>query len=99
VGHREVPRQIAEAPETYTVVGNMNEHQVAVGETTFGGREELRDPEGIVDYGSLMYIALQRAKSAREAIRVMTEVVAEYGYASTGESFSISDPRKPGSSR
>jgi len=86
--------QIAEAPETYTVVGNMNEHQVAVGETTFGGREELRDPEGIVDYGSLMYIALQRAKSAREAIRVMTEVVAEYGYASTGESFSISDPKE-----
>ncbi len=86
--------RIAEAPETYTVVGNMNEHQVAIGESTWGGRPELEDPEGIVDYGSLMYIALQRAKTAREAIRVMTDLVAEYGYASTGESFSISDPEE-----
>ena len=83
--------KIAEVPETYTVVGNMNEHQVALGETTWGGRPELKDPEGVVDYGSLMYIALQRAKTAREAIAVMTGLVAEYGYASTGESFSISD--------
>ena len=84
--------QIDEVPETYTVVGNINEHQVAVGETTFGGREELRDPKGVVDYGSLMYLALQRAKTAREAIAVMTGLVETYGYASTGESFSISDP-------
>jgi dipeptidase len=86
--------QIAEVPETYTVVGNINEHQVAIGESTWGGRPELQDPEGVVDYGSLMYIALQRAKTAREAIRVMTDLVAEYGYASTGESFSISDPEE-----
>ncbi len=86
--------QIPEAPETYAVIGNMNEHQVAIGETTWGGRPELAESEGIVDYGSLMYIALQRAKSAREAIRVMTGLVAEHGYASTGESFSISDPEE-----
>ena len=84
--------RIAQAPVTYSVVGNMNEHQVSVGETTFTGREELAGPAGIVDYGSLMYIALERATSARDAIRVMTDLVAEYGYASTGESFSVSDP-------
>ncbi len=84
--------RIPQAPVTYSVVGNMNEHQVAVGETTFTGREELAGPAGVIDYGSLMYIALERATTAREAIRVMTDLVAEYGYASTGESFSVSDP-------
>jgi len=86
--------KIKQVAQTYTVVGNMNEFQVAIGETTYGGRDELADPKGIVDYGSLMYLALQRAKTAREAIRVMTELVAEYGYASSGESFSISDPNE-----
>jgi len=86
--------QIAQVAETYSVVGNMNEYQVAIGETTFGGREELMSPKGTVDYGSLMYIALQRSKTAREAIKVMTDIVAEYGYMSAGESFSISDPKE-----
>ena len=86
--------QIRQAAVTYTVVGNMNEHQVAIGETTFGGREELVDPKGGIDYGSLMYIALERARTAREAIEVMTGLVAEYGYRSEGESFSISDPKE-----
>ncbi len=85
--------QIKQAEETYNVVGNMNEFQVAIGETTYGGRSELGSQEGaIVDYGSLMYITLQRAKSAREAVKVMGELVSEYGYYSSGESFSISDP-------
>ncbi|MBP7146841.1 MAG: C69 family dipeptidase [Acidobacteria bacterium] len=83
--------RIRQARVLYATIGNINEHQVAVGETTFGGREELVDPEGGVDYGSLMYLALQRAKTAREAIKVMTDLVAEYGYASSGETFSISD--------
>lgn len=83
--------KIKQVRRTYSVVGNMNEYQVAIGETTYGGRPELEDSTGIVDYGSLMYIALQRAKSAREAIQVMTELVQEYGYYSSGESFSISD--------
>jgi len=83
--------EIAQVPETYTVVGNMNEHQVAIGETTFGGRKALRDPDGIMDYGSLIYVTLQRARSAREAIRIMTDLVAEYGYYSSGESMSIAD--------
>ncbi len=82
---------IPQAEVTYNVVGNINEHQVAIGETTFGGRSELEDKNGIIDYGSLMYIALQRSKSAREAIKVMTDLVAEYGYYSSGESFSIGD--------
>ena len=86
--------RIRQAPVTYSVVGNMNEHQVTLGETTFTGRPELKGPSGIVDYGSLMYIALERARTAREAIRVMTSVVEEYGYASTGESFSVADPRE-----
>lgn len=86
--------QIDQVPETYAVVGNINEHQVAVGESTWGGREELQDPKGGIDYGSLMYLALQRSKSAREAIRVMTGLVEKYGYSSTGESFSISDPQE-----
>jgi len=84
---------IKQATETYNVIGNMNEYQVAIGETTYGGRKELGKQEGaIVDYGSLIYIALQRSKSAREAIKIMTDLVAEYGYASSGESFSIADP-------
>ena len=83
--------QIPEARITYNVVGNMNEHQVAIAETTFGGREELVDTTGLIDYGSLIYIALQRSKSAREAIDVMTSLVQEYGYYSSGESFSIAD--------
>ncbi|HOJ18233.1 MAG TPA: C69 family dipeptidase [Ignavibacteriaceae bacterium] len=83
--------KIKQARETYNVVGNMNEHQVVIGETTFGGREELVDPKGIMDYGSLIYIALQRAKTAREAIKIMTELAEEYGYYSSGESFSIGD--------
>ncbi len=86
--------KIAQAEETYNVVGNVNEYQVAIGETTYGGREELVDPKGIMDYGSLIYVTLQRSKSAREAIKVMTELVAEYGYASSGESFSIADPEE-----
>ncbi|MBQ8336816.1 MAG: C69 family dipeptidase [Bacteroidaceae bacterium] len=84
--------QIPEAPVTYNVVGNINEHQVAIAETTFGGRPELVDTTGIIDYGSLMYIALQRSRTAREAIDVMTSLVQEYGYYSSGESFSIADP-------
>ncbi|HEY3372049.1 MAG TPA: C69 family dipeptidase [Prolixibacteraceae bacterium] len=84
--------RIPEAEHTYSVVGNMNEYQVAIGETTYGGRETLFTQKGaIMDYGSLMYVALQRAKTAREAIGVMTELVEKYGYASEGESFSVSD--------
>lgn len=86
--------QIKQAPRTYSTVGNMNEHQLAIGETTFGGRRELEDPTGIMDYGSLIYIALQRAKTAREAIDVIVELANEYGYASSGESFSIADPNE-----
>ncbi len=86
--------RIEQVRETYSVVGNINEYQVAIGETTWGGRRELRDPKAVVDYGSLMYLALQRAKTAREAIKIMAGLVAEYGYASSGESFSISDPNE-----
>jgi len=86
--------QIKQVAETYAVVGNINEHQVSIGETTYGGRSELVDSTGIMDYGSLMYIALQRAKTAREAIKVMTDLVAEYGYYSSGESFSVADPKE-----
>ncbi len=86
--------KIKQVAHTYAVVGNMNEHQVAIGETTWGGREELKDPEAILDYGSLMFLALQRAKTARAAIQVITELVTEYGYFSSGESFSISDPNE-----
>ena len=84
--------KIRQAPHTFGVVGEMNEHQVAVGETTFTGREELQDPTGIIDYTSLMLLGLQRGRTAREAIQVMGALVAEYGYASTGETFSVSDP-------
>ena len=86
--------QIPEARVTYNVLGNINEHQVAIAETTFGGRPELVDTTGIIDYGSLIYIALQRSKTAREAIDVMTSLVQEYGYYSSGESFSIADPKE-----
>lgn len=86
--------KIKQASQTYSVIGNMNEFQVTIAETTFGGREELVDTTGIIDYGSLMYIALQRSRSAREAIRVMTSLVDEYGYYSSGESFSIADPNE-----
>ena len=82
---------IPQPAHTYKVVGNMNEHQVTIGETTWGGREELWDTIGI-DYGSLIYIALERSKTAREAIECMVSLVNEYGYASEGESFSIGDP-------
>ena len=86
--------KIKQVPHTYSVIGNMNEHQLAIGETTYTGIESLIDPEGIIDYGSLIYITLQRARNAREAIKVMSELLSEYGYASTGESFSISDPNE-----
>ena len=86
--------QIKQVAHTYNVAGLINEHQVAIGETTWGGRSELSDSTGVVDYGSLMFLALQRAKTAREAIRVMAELVAEYGYYSSGESMSIADPEE-----
>jgi dipeptidase len=83
--------QIPEIAHTYNVVGNMNEWQVAIGETTYGGIEALYNGQGCIDYGSLMYIALQRSKTAREAIKWMTQLVTDYGYVSEGESFSICD--------
>lgn len=87
--------KIPQVRHTYNVIGNMNEHQLAIGETTYGGRHELSSQKGaIIDYGSLIYLTLQRAKNAREAILVMTGLVEEYGYASEGESFSISDPQE-----
>lgn len=86
--------QIPQVPHTYSVVGNMNEHQLTIAETTFGGREELQEGKGVLDYGSLIYITLQRAKTAKEAIQVMTDLVAKYGYKSSGESFSIGDPNE-----
>ena len=82
---------IPQPAHTYQVVGYINENQVALGETTFGGRTELIDPTGIIDYGSLMFMALERSTSAREAIKIMAELVEEYGYGSDGETFSISD--------
>ncbi len=86
--------KIPQVSETYNVVGNMNEHQLSIAETTFGGRPELQDTTGILDYGSLMYIALQRAKNAREAIHIMVTLTDKYGYYSGGESFSIADPEE-----
>ncbi|MCQ2095616.1 MAG: C69 family dipeptidase [Bacteroidaceae bacterium] len=83
--------EIPQASVTYTVMGQMNEHQVSVTETTFGGREELMDSTGIIDYGSLIYIALERSRTAREAIDIMTSLVDTYGYYSEGETFSICD--------
>lgn len=86
--------KIPEAVNTYNVIGNMNQFQVTIAETTFGGRPALVDTTAVMDYGSLMYVALQRSRSAREAIKVMTDLVAEYGYASEGESFTIADPNE-----
>ena len=86
--------EIAEAEETYNVIGNINEWQVTIGETTFGGREEMADSTGIIDYGSLIYITLQRAKTARQAIDIMTSLVEQYGYYSEGETFTICDPNE-----
>ncbi len=84
--------KIKQARKTYNVVGNMNENQVAIGETTYGGLPSLQhQSDAAVDYGSLIYLALQRSTSARDAIKIMTELVAEYGYYSEGESFSVSD--------
>ena len=82
---------IEQLPVTYSTVGNMNEHSLIITETTYGGRHELEDKNGIMDYGSLIYITLQRAKRAREAIAVIVELANKYGYASSGESFSIAD--------
>lgn len=87
--------RIPQPRHTFSVIGNMNEHQLAIGETTFGGRSELGSQSGaVMDYGSLIYVTLQRAKTAREAIQVMTRLVADYGYYSSGESFSIADPQE-----
>lgn len=86
--------QIPQARKTYTVIGNMNEHQLTIAETTFGGRSELVDTTGIIDYGSLIYITLQRARTAREAISIMADLTEQYGYYSSGESFSIADPNE-----
>ncbi len=86
--------RIPEVAHTYNVVGNMNEWQLAIAETTYGGLEGLENPEGLIDYGSLIYITLQRSKTAREAIKTMAELVANYGYISSGESFSIADPNE-----
>ncbi len=86
--------KIPQVRHTYNVVGNMNEHQLAIGETTFGGRHGLQDTTAIMDYGSLIYIALQRAKTAREAISVIDKLMQDYGYYSEGESFSIADPQE-----
>jgi Dipeptidase len=83
--------EIAQALKTYSTMGNMNEHQLIITETTFGGRAELVDTTAIMDYGSLIYTTLQRAKTAREAINVISDLINEYGYASGGESFSIAD--------
>jgi dipeptidase len=83
--------RIKQVAHTYSVIGNMNEHQLSIGETTYGGIEEMEDTSAIMDYGGLIYISLQRAKTAREAIKVISDLVSEYGYASEGESFSIAD--------
>ncbi len=85
--------EIPEVAHTYATIGNMNEHGLTIAESTWGGRHELAG-SGLIDYGSLIYITLQRARTAREAIKVMTELVNEYGYGSEGESFSIADPEE-----
>lgn len=90
VYHGEIP----EAPVTYNVIGNINEFQVSIGETTYGGREEMVDTTGIIDYGSLIYLGLQRSRTAREAIQVMTKLAETYGYNSEGETFTICDPNE-----
>ena len=86
--------EIPEAEETYNVVGNINEWQVTIGETTYGGREEMVDSTGVIDYGSLIYISLQRSKTARKAIQTMTTLAEQYGYCSEGETFTICDPEE-----
>ncbi|MBQ2006555.1 MAG: C69 family dipeptidase, partial [Bacteroidales bacterium] len=86
--------QIAQVPYTYKTVGNMNQHQLIIAETTWGGRPGLSDENGIMDYGSLIYITLQRAKTAREAIETIVALANEYGYPSSGESFSIADTKE-----
>ncbi len=83
--------KMKQVTHTFSVIGNQNENQVTIGETTYTGREELQDTTGLVDYGTLIYTTLQRAKTAREAIKIFSELISEYGYYSTGESFSISD--------
>ena len=80
--------EIPQAAQTYATIGNMNEHSLIIAESTYGGREELADSTGRIDYGSLIYITLQRAKTAREAIRIIVDLANTYGYASSGESFS-----------
>lgn len=85
---------IPQVAHTYSVTGNINEHQLAISESTWGGRPELTDTTAIMDYGSLIYVTLQRAKNAREAIKIMTSLVEKYGYYSSGESFSIADPNE-----
>ena len=82
---------IPQVSRTYQRVGNMNEHQLIIAETTYGGRHELEDPKGIMDYGSLIYVALERAKTAREAINIIVDLANTYGYYSSGESFSLAD--------
>ena len=86
--------KIPEAPVTYNVIGNINEFQVTIGETTYGGREEMVNPDGGIDYGSLIYLGLQRSRTAREAIKVMTTLAQTYGYCSEGETFTICDPNE-----
>ena len=86
--------KIAQAKQTYNVIGNINEYQLTIAETTWGGRPELQDTTAIIDYGSLIYLALQRSRTAREAIKVMTSLVQEYGYYSEGETFTIADPNE-----
>ncbi len=86
--------EIEQVEYTYSVIGNINEHQLSIGETTYGGRSELKDTTGLMDYGSLIYITLQRAKTAREAIEIMSALVEKYGYYSSGETFSIADPNE-----
>ncbi|MBQ1637494.1 MAG: C69 family dipeptidase [Bacteroidales bacterium] len=83
--------RIPQVPHTFQVTGNINEHQLIIGETTFGGREGLTNPDGLIDYGSLIYLTLQRARTAREAIATIGDLLAKYGYASEGETFSIAD--------
>ena len=86
--------EIPEVPQTWNVIGNINEWQLTIGETTYGGREEMVDTTGIIDYGSLIYITLQRARNTREAIGIMTTLVEQYGYCSEGETFTICDPEE-----
>ena len=83
--------EIPQVAETYTTIGNMNEHGLTISESTWGGRPELADTTGIMDYGSLIYVTLERARTPREAIKIMTDLVNTYGYHSSGESFSMAD--------